>query len=149
MGLPKVTKHKARKDLYKVGLKTPAENKQGYTVDRKQPSIEVKDEVIVKAGEEYYAWKRKGQPYSYSTTYPTFPVLISEWDEKFGDFGERINECTENEESEDEKQQLLEEIEEYRDELQSRLDRIPYQLQESSVLNERIEMLDDYILQLS
>ena len=149
MGLPKVTKHKAKKDLYRVGLKTPAENKQGFKTDRHKPSIEVEDEVVVKEGEEYYSWKRKNQQRSYSTTYPTFPILKSEWEEKSEEFEERINECCDVEDLEEDKQQLLEEIEEYRDELQARLDNMPQQLQESSILNERIEQLDDYIGQLS
>jgi hypothetical protein len=146
MGLPKVSKHKARKDLYKIGFKFSAENKQGYKTDRTRPSTETEDEIIVKGGQEYFAWKRKGQPYSYSITYPQFPILKSEWEENTERFQESISNAEELDE--DEKQELVTEIEEYRDELQSRLDNMPYQLQESSVLNERIEELDNMLSEL-
>lgn len=83
----KVFEHRAKKDLYENGLRTPANNKQGYTLDRTKPA--------------------------------------------------------------DERDGLVSEIEEFLDELQSRLDNMPDQLQESSVLNERIEELDSLLSELN
>lgn len=133
----KVTKHKARKDLYKRGLKTPSSNKQGYSIDRTKPA-DPDDEVVVRSGQEYYSWHPKNRQHVYSLEPYVYKKPYNEWNDKFDDFNSRIKECEDRDE-------LRSEIEEYRDELQERLDNIPEQLQESSILNERIEELDDLI----
>ena len=141
MGLPRVKTHVARRDIYKIGKKTPADNKQGFKHTRYEPSDEQEDEVLIPKGSMYYTWKRKNQPQSYSLTEPVFPVLKSEYDENM----ENFNASKENLEDEDAKEQLVTEIEEFRDELDGRLNNMPEQLQESSILNERIEELDSLI----
>ena len=142
--MPRIYKRKARKDLYFIGLKTSANNKQGFVFDRSKPADQF-DRVAICKGEEYYAWHPKGRPWQYSKEKPVFQKRKSEWEEKCEEFEARKSECYDVEGLEDDWNDLVSEIEEYRDELQSRLDNMPYQLQESSVLNERIEQLEDML----
>lgn len=142
--MPRIYKRKARKDLYFIGLKTPAKNKQGFVFDKSKPADEF-DKIAIHKGEEYYTWHPKGSPWQYSKQEPIFERRKSEWETKFEEFEERVNECRDVEGLEEDWDDLVSEIEEYRDELQERLDNMPYQLQDSSVLNERIEELDSLI----
>lgn len=112
------------------------------------------DTILIAKGEPYYWCKFRYQPKKVSKTPFTSDQLRygrygkPEWDEKFSDFENRVNDCVDVEGAEDGANSLREEIEEYRDELQERLDNMPEQLQESSVLNERIEELESLISQL-
>lgn len=145
-----IYKRKAKTDRYQYGHKSSANNKQKYIIDFSQPSDEKQDTLICKAGEYYYTWHPKGQPWQFSKEYPQLPPKEkSEWQEKFDDFSSRVNDCADVEGLEDDADSLKSEIEEYRDELQGRLDNMPYQLQDSSVLNERIQELDALIDQLN
>lgn len=137
MGLPKVSQHTARRDIYKIGLKTPNHSKQGFKHTRYLPADE-NDKVLIPKGSKYFSWNRKGQPTCYSLTYPIFPKLSSEYNDKMDEF----NSLKDSLSSEEKKEELLANIEDYKDELQSRLDNIPDQLQESSILNERIDELE-------
>jgi hypothetical protein len=47
------------------------------------------------------------------------------------------------------KEKIINDIESYKEELESRLSNMPYQLQENSILNERIEELEDLISELN
>lgn len=148
--MPRLLKRIARKNLYKIGQRTPANNKQGFVLDRSKPNMNEsnefeQDELIIEKGEEYYTWHPKGQEWQYSKTKPDLSKPKSEWEEKFEDFQERVNLCQDVEGLEEDCDELVSEIEEYRDDLQSRLDNMPQQLQESSVLNERIEELQSLI----
>lgn len=152
--MPRVYKRKARQDIWEVGFRTPANNKQGFSVDRSIPAStgdnEALDRLLVKKGEEYYTWHSKGYPWQYSTQYPTFPK--SEWEEKWEEFQnqkEEIEYSSDDDEKESNRYDLRTAVEEYRDELQSRLDNIPESLQESSVLTERIQSLEDLIDELA
>lgn len=58
---------------------------------------------------------------------------MEDWQERF-----------ENLESNDDRDELVEEISGFIDEKQSSLDNLPYQLQESHVLNEQIDELDNF-----
>ena len=89
----------------------------------------------------YYTWNRKGKPTCYSLTKPTFPRLISEYDENMEKWDIEKNEIP----SEEEKEQLILEIEEFRDEQQEKIDNMPWQLQEDHILTERVEELDALI----
>lgn len=140
MGLPRVRTHKARRNIYKIGKKTPADNKQGFHHTRYVPCDET-DEVLIPSGSMYYTWNRKGRPTCYSLTPPEFPRLVSEYVEKTEEFQQGMQSVS----NEDERDELVQQVEEFRDELQERLDNMPWQLQESSVLNERIEELDELI----
>lgn len=44
--MPRVNKQTARNDIYASGLKTKADNKQGYNLDRSKPANE-NDKVVV------------------------------------------------------------------------------------------------------
>ncbi len=108
---------------------------------------------LVLKGQSYYWWKFRNRSKQISLTEPTSSQLDkygkSEWQEKWEEFENRVNDCANVEGLEDDASDLSSEIEEYRDELQSRLDNMPESLQESSVLNERIEELDGLIDQLA
>ncbi len=142
----KVTQHTAKTDLYRNGLRIPADNKQKYKLDRSKPA-DKNDEIVVPAGSKYFSWKRKNQQRTYSLTDYVYVKPYNEWDEKSQEFRDAIEEL--DIENEEEKDELTSQIEEYRDELQERLDNIPEQLQESSVLNERIEELDNMLNEIS
>lgn len=143
----KVTEHTATADLYKRGLRTPASNKQGYTLDRKKPA-DAEDEVIIKKGQKYYSWKRKGNDQrTYSLEPYVYVKPYNEWDEKIGEFNSSFEEVCESDDD-DAKDELREQIEEYRDELQDRLGNMPDQLQDGHILNERIEELEGMISDL-
>jgi len=124
----------ARKDLYKIGKRTKNGNKT--SIDRSKPDNE-NDIVIIKKGEKYYTWHPKGNDWQFSKTKPD---LRSEWQKEIDNWEDEV----ENVEYDD-RDDLRERIEERLDELQSNLDNMPEQLQESSVLNERIEQLQELI----
>lgn len=131
---------KARKPIYTEGKAT--KNKRGFTViDRTIPANK-KDKILVEVGQSYYWWKWRFGSKNVSLTEPTPDQLTrygkSEWDEKMEDYEERKG----NLDSESDKDDLLEDISEFKEELESRLENIPESLKESSVLNERIEELD-------
>ena len=140
--MPRIYTRKARKTRYLQGLKTPADNKQGYKVDYYQPRDE-NDVVVCEKGETYYTWHPKGQPWQYSKEKPVFEKRKNEFEQKFDEFEERVNYCADVEGLEDDAEELRSEISEYIDELQSSLDSVPYQLQESHILTERIEQLNE------
>lgn len=101
-----------------------------------------KDHHGIKAGKTYFMWHPKGSPWQYSTERPD---LRSAWDIEISDFQERVDQRGDP----DEDESLSEDLSTRRDELQTNLDAMPEQLQESSILNERIEQLDDLINELN
>lgn len=145
----RVYKRRARKTRFQNGKRTPAKNKQGFTMNFYEPQ-DANDPVVCRAGETYYTWHPKGQPWQYSTERPVFVKQKTEWEEKYEEFQSRVDEVTGEDwiEASDEQSELQIEIEEYQSELQERLDNMPQQLQDSSVLNERIEELQLLLDQL-
>lgn len=148
----------AKTDIWVKGLgrvKTHQKGKkvgQPYTtVDRSQPHQDG-DEILIKKGEPYYWTKYKYQLKRISKIPFTQDQLRygrygkPEYQEKYEEFESKINDL--DEEDEDSKDELRTEIEEYRDELQGRLDSMPEALQESSILNERITDLEDLVSQI-
>lgn len=139
--MPRLYHRKARTDRYKFGRSVyDSTIAQGFRIDHSQPKVPF-DVLICKKGEFYYTWHPKGSPWQFSKEKPD---LRPEWEKIFSDFQERVDECAESGGDID-RDDLIKEIEEMRDELQSRLDNMPEQLQESSVLNSRIEELDGLI----
>lgn len=132
----------AKKNIYQEGDRVPSNNRLGYRIDRSIPSTP-NDKLLVKSGESYYWWKFRNRPKSISLTKPTADQLRKfskpEFQEKFEEFESRVDDCYDS----DEKEELKGEIEEYTSELQERLDNMPEQLQESSILNEYIEQLEE------
>lgn len=144
----------ARQDIWQVGLKTPADNKQGFKRDRSKPAEPwmqycsmQHDHLLIKKGQQYFTWHPKGSDWQYSLTRPD---LRSAWEKEIEEFQSEVSEL-EGLDNEDKKSNydsiddLRTRIEERRDELQTNLDAMPEQLQESSVLNERIEALDELL----
>lgn len=144
--MPRLYRRKARTDRYKIGKKVETESvAQGFVRDYSKPNMNAFNEfeldtLICKKGEMYYTWHPKGSPWQFSSTKPD---LRPEWEKTLSDFQERVEQLSDDLDLD--RAELSCEIEEMRDELQSRLDNIPEQLQESSVLNSRIEELDGLI----
>lgn len=137
MGLPRVFKRKARKNIYKIGKRIPATNKQGFSHFLHIPADE-NDEILIPAGATYYSWQRKREPRSYSLTYPEFPRLVSDHVLAVEGFEER-KEALDNV---DDRDTLADEVDTYKEELEEKLSNMPDQLQDSSVLNERIDEME-------
>lgn len=155
--MPRLYKRTAKQDIWKKGFRAPANNKQGYTVDRSIPAStgdnESPDKLLIPKGSVYFTWHPKGADWQYSLTQPD---LRSDWEIEITDFTAEVESIKEQEQDydedgewESERDSLKERIEERRDELQTNLDAMPQALQESSVLNERIEALDELIEQLN
>lgn len=106
------------------------------------------DTILINKGESYYFWKWKNYPRKVSKTQPTQDQLRKYPKTEFVENTEDYNSRLESVEDVDECDQLYADVDEYRDELQSRLDNMPEQLQESSVLNEYIEQLDELITEI-
>jgi hypothetical protein len=144
--MPRLYRRKARTDRYKIGRITHNVcNKQGYSINFGLPSLLTEDTLICKKGETYYTWHPKGGNWQFSAKEPD---LRSEWERTFDDFSNRVGSAIMMDSDLDEKEDLKNEIEEYRDQLTDNLNNMPDALQESSVLNERIEELDSLIEQL-
>lgn len=99
----------------------------------------------IKKGESFYFWKFKNRDIQRSKTYPKDYQLrkypVSEYAEKIAYFNEEIERQNDVDKNED----LYNEINEYISELEERLSNIPEQLQESSILNERIEEMNELL----
>lgn len=152
----KVTKSVARNDIYQHGLKTPADNKQGFTLDRSKPSAEKHslhdgdDKVIVKKGETYYSWAFAFSPKQISLTYPKrqqltrSSFLTAVYD--IQDSLEAIGADT-PEDLQSLRDGILEEIRELAEQTQESLDNMPDSLQSSptgELLQERIDALESW-----
>lgn len=146
-------KRKARHDIYQYGERLNADNKQGFTRDRSKPTSNPHlqdEEVIIRKGQEYYTWHPKGFNWQYSLKKPD---LRSDWEKELVELGDEVDNFMKNRMDEEEEETnyddyLRTKIEERKDELQTNLDNMPEQLQESSVLNERIEALQELLDQL-
>jgi hypothetical protein len=149
----KVNKHIARADIYRHGLRTPADNKKGYTLDRSQPRG-IDDVVIVPKGTEYYKWQKKNQPPTISLTPPTRQQLTSsDFLIQIYDLEDDIN-SFQAEGPEDIQSAVdgwREQVETLRDELEEKRENMPESLQESPVgqlLQERYDALDEWLNEL-
>lgn len=104
----------------------------------------------IAVGDEYWWWQFRNAPVSISKRPPKrWELTRSEyyqWLYRFED--ETIAELPADESLADVLASIVSDVESQRDELQEKLDAMPGQLQESSVLNERIESLDSYLSEL-
>jgi chromosome segregation ATPase len=148
--MPRVNSFKARTDLYDQGkrVKDP-KTKSGYRIDRSKPANE-NDGIFVKKGQTYYTWKFKRGGEHRSATYPKRSQLTqSSYLSQIYDLEDRLGEITAGIDSAEDLSSAVDDIksdvESLRDETQSSLDNMPEHLQESSILNERIETLDSAI----
>jgi len=106
------------------------------------------EKVLVEKGKEYWWWKFRNFPRQVSSTKPK-PRDVrhpnkSTWDLDIQKYQEEVNdleECLDLELIEN----LISELEEQVETMQDSLSNMPEQLQESSILNERIEELQEFI----
>lgn len=144
--MPKVSKHVARNNIYKLGLKTPADNKQGFKLDRSKPRNE-DDTILVCKGETYYTWAFKYGGRKYSTTPPTkYQLTQNAFLHSVYGIEDTIAEISADsvEDLENALEEIKSSVEDLRDEAQGSLDNMPEQLQESSPLYERVENLQAF-----
>lgn len=145
----KVYKRKARNDIYQKGVRTPAENKQGYTTDRSKPK-DAEDKLLVQKGQTYYIWYPRNSE-RISLTYPDKRQLTQNAHKlqmyDFEDMQNALSDCTSAEDFAERLENFKSEIENYKEDLESRLDSMPEQLQETSTagetLRERIDALEE------
>lgn len=147
--MAKVKNPKARTDIYKTGLRTPnPNNKQGYSLDRSKPADE-EDYIIINKGQKYYTWQLYMSPKQFSLTYPKRQQLTnSNFLRQVWDTEDRIIEFSYDEHGEDGRDEIVQELEMLRDEVQESLDNMPEQLQEGDtgqMLQERIEQVEEMI----
>lgn len=147
--MPRINKSIARADIYGHGLKTDAENKQGYNLDRSKPEDE-NDKVIVKKGQTYYSWAFAYRPKQISLTYPKPRQLTqSDFMIQMYDIQDEIDGaiCDEPEDFESVKDEIVSQIESLRDETQDKLDNMPESLQYSptgELLQERVDACESW-----
>lgn len=104
---------------------------------------------IISKGDMYYWWKFKNRDKQRSKFKPSVDKLKkygpTEFETNIADYENRKEDA---EYDEDEREQLKSDIEEYKEELDSRLNNMPDALQESSVLNEYIEQLEGLLQEI-
>ena len=102
----------------------------------------------IKKGDTYYWWQFRFGPKMRSKTYPKRSQLTqSDFYIWLYDLEDSIDALVPDKTLEDEVANIISEIDDMRDELQSRLDVIPEQLQDSGsgeILQERIDALDEW-----
>lgn len=149
--MPKVTKHKARNNIYRNGIKVKSDKtKSGERRDHSQPADE-KDTLLVAKGQDYYTWQFKNSPRQYSLKSPTRQQLTqSDYLISVYDLQDRIDEISA--EDAETLQSLVEdiksEIESLRDEQEEKRSNMPEHLQDvgsGETLQERYNALDEAV----
>lgn len=135
----------ARQPIYKRGKTVTRIYKSGknegkeYTTKLLTEPHEDGDEILVEKGQEYWHWTFMRTGKQVSLTKPKYGRMKYGGLTEFEMFNEGIDELRDEERYEE----GLERIEEVRGELQEKLDNMPEQLQESSVLNDYIDECDE------
>jgi gas vesicle protein len=150
--MPRVHHVTARADIYARGLRTPANNKQGYKLDKSKPADE-NDYVIVKKGQKYFHWQRYKSAKQYSLTRPKPSQLTgSPFLQTVYGISERLAELEPEslEQLSETAEEIKTELEELRDTTQEAYDNLPENFQygeQGAMLEERIanveQMIDD------
>lgn len=148
--MAKVFKQKARADIYRDGLRTSSEkNKSGYSHDRSKPAGE-NDVVIVKKGDSYYTWTLYGRAPQISMTPPTRQQLTgSDFLCHVYDLEDRLSSLSPISVDDliSERDSIVDDINNLRDETQEKRDSMPEQLQEvgsGEMLGNRVESLEEW-----
>lgn len=144
----------ARTDIYRNGLRTKSDNKQGYSIDRSQPR-DNDDTVIVKKGQTYYTWQLFKSPRQISLTRPTRQQLTSsDFLRQVYDIEDQIG-CLDSYTSAEELKYAVEgivdELQNLCDEQTEKRDNMPEGLQDAptgQLLEERAQCLEDMISEL-
>lgn len=154
--MARVYEQKARNDIYRKGLRTPADNKQGYKLDSSKPADE-NDVVVIKKGEKYYSWTLYGQATRISSTYPKrqqltssdFLITVYDLEDRLSDVRNGTYETMDDIKTEVES--IIDEINTLKDETQEKRDNMPEQLQETGsgeMLGQRVDDLDSWVSDL-
>lgn len=147
--MARVKTHKARNDIYQKGIKVEsAKTKSGFKRDRSVPA-DKDDRLLVPKGATYYTWTLgyHGTP-QISLTYPNKRQLTQSGHQlRLYDFEDAIEaiEASSPEDLQSAVESIISDLEDYKSELESNLESVPEQLQESHVNNERIEALETAI----
>jgi chromosome segregation ATPase len=100
----------------------------------------------IKAGESYYWWQHAFAPKQFSKTQPKpSQITQSGFMRTIYEIQEQIDALTTEMNIEDEVDNIKTQLEDLKSECEDNLSNMPDHLQESSVLNERIESLDEMI----
>lgn len=155
--MAKVSKHKARTDIYRQGLRTKNEdNKSGYSIDRSKPANE-SDTVLISKGEYYYTWTLYRSPKQFSRTYPrrqqltNSGFLCSVYDIEDSLNSLDVSSFSDASELSEAIEDIKSQAEDLMEETQSSLDNMPDQLQYSptgELLQERVDALESFISDL-
>lgn len=154
--MPQLHFAKARNDIYAEGLKTKADNKQGYTRDRSKPANK-QDKILVKKGESYYWWQFPYRDKSISLTRPKRSQLTQSgflsalYDIEDNLSGLNAGDFESVEDLESTIDDIKSEVESLRDEQEEKKSNMPEQLQESQTgetLQERYDALDSMYSEL-
>lgn len=103
----------------------------------------------IKKGEMHYTWHPRGMPWLRSKTRPrqsqltTSPFLSAVYQA-----GERLEDLTMKDNILETIEEMVSELEELKDECEENLDNIPWDLQDSHILTERIPDLESFISEL-
>lgn len=152
--MARVHTQKARTDIYATGLKTPANNKQGFSRDRSKPSGS-DDRVVIQKGQTYYSWQLHRQPRQISLTRPKpqqltqSGFLITVYD--IQDRISNVRSCSDVEDAASEVDGIKDDVQNLLDETQNSLDNMPESLQQGptgELLQERIDGLEEVLSEL-
>lgn len=150
--MPKVHKKKARFDTYNQGLKIKdSKTKSGYRIDKSKPR-DKQDTLFCKKGDIYYSWKFRYGPVRKSLSYPKdYQLTSSEFLIAVYVTNEEISEVDENTLNEEFRDEILQRLEELRDEQDEKINNMPEQLQSSDtgeLLQQRYDELESMISDL-
>lgn len=153
----------AQKDIYHFGREVEYVSKKGKRegetlskIDKTLPALDNPNESIhINKGEPYYHWEFKNGPKQYSKTPPKPSQLINspflrqvqEIQERVGEF-----ECTNEDDFNTFRDELVDEIEQMRDECQEKLDGMPESLQSApsgEMLQGRVDSLEEWSSEIS
>lgn len=157
---------KARKPIYQQGKAVTYQGQKGSKregrtltkIDRSQPAGKG-DKILIQVGESYWWWQFMKGPKQYSKDRPRRSQLTqSEFYQWLWDTEDMISNFNVSEEElesytaadfDSTRDEWINEIDNYREELEDRLNNMPEGLQDSSVLNERIEALESWSADLA
>jgi chromosome segregation ATPase len=114
----------------------------------RKEKLDANGKVLVEVGQEYWTVKSgrfdKGTIFTKPPTRHEVRRFMSEFNANIDEYNERL-EALQEQYDEDDKDQLISDIEEFRDQKQESLGNMPEHLQESSVLNTQIEELESIL----
>lgn len=119
-----------------------------YVKKARKQILDDKGKVLVDIGQEY--WRVKSGRFDKGTVFTQRPTrqqlrgFMTEFNANMDDYNERLENLQETFD-EDDKDQLINDIEDFKSQKEESLSNMPDHLQESSVLNEQIEELDNIL----